>query len=41
MEEDVLEKKKEDAKEQMLKDRKQRYENFYKEYGKTIKLGLL
>jgi HSP90 family molecular chaperone len=24
-----------------LKDRKQRYENFYQEYGKTIKLGIL
>lgn len=25
----------------MLKDRKERYENFYQEYGKTIKLGIL
>ena len=25
----------------MLKDRKQRYDNFYSEYGKTIKLGIL
>jgi HSP90 family molecular chaperone len=41
MEEEELNKKKEDAKEKMLKDRKQRYENFYSEYGKTIKLGIL
>ena len=41
MEEDALEEKKKEAKEKMLKDREQRYENFYKEYGKTIKLGLL
>jgi len=41
MEEEELNKKKEVAKEKMLKDRKQRYENFYAEYGKTIKLGIL
>ena len=41
MEEEELAKKKEAAKEKMLKERKQRYENFYSEYGKTIKLGIL
>ena len=41
MEEEDLNKKKEVAKEKMLKDRKQRYDNFYLEYGKTIKLGIL
>ncbi len=41
MEEQELEKLKEEAKEKMLKDRKERYENFYSEYGKTLKLGIL
>ena len=41
MEEEELNKKKEAAKEKMLKERKQRYENFYAEYGKTLKLGIL
>ena len=41
MEEEELEKLKSKAKEKMLKDRKQRYENFYNEYGKALKLGIL
>ena len=41
MEEEELEKLKSKAKEKMMKDRKQRYENFYSQYGKTLKLGIL
>ena len=41
MEEEEVQKLKDSAKEKMLKDRKERYENFYQEYGKTIKLGIL
>lgn len=41
MEEEELAKKKAAAKEKLLKERKERYEKFYEEFGKTIKLGIL
>ena len=41
MEEEELQKKKNAAKEKMLKERQERYANFYSQYGKTIKLGIL
>lgn len=41
MDEEELAKKKEAAKEKLLKERKERYEKFYEEFGKAIKLGIL
>lgn len=41
MEEKELEEKKAAAKEKLLKERKERYDNFYSEYGKTLKLGIM
>ena len=41
MDEEELKKKKEAAKEKLLKERKERYDNFYAEFGKAIKLGIL
>ncbi len=36
-----MKKKKEAIKEKLLKERKERYDNFYAEFGKAIKLGIL
>jgi HSP90 family molecular chaperone len=41
MDEDELSVKKEAAKNKLLKERKQRYDNFYEEYGKSLKMGIL
>ena len=41
MDEEELNKKKDAAKEKLLKERKERYEKFYQEFGKAIKLGIL
>ncbi len=41
MDEEELNKKKEAAKKKLLEERKQKYEKFYEEFGKAIKLGIL
>jgi len=41
MDEEELKKKKEVIKEKLLKERKERFDNFYAEFGKAIKLGIL
>lgn len=41
MDEEELEKKKKAAKEKIIKENKERYEKFYDEFGKAIKLGIL
>jgi heat shock protein 90kDa beta len=41
MDEEELAKKREAAKAKLLKERKERYDKFYEEFGKAIKLGIL
>lgn len=41
MDEEELKKKKEAIKEKLLKERKERFNNFYSEFGKALKLGIL
>lgn len=41
MDEEELAKKREGAKKKLLEERKARYEKFYEEFGKAIKLGIL